>query len=45
VDASVLILNLREARAMPLIMLITALVRRFSRRKQGKPRQADANLY
>ena len=30
---------------MPLIMLITALARRFSRRKQGKPRQAYANLY
>jgi hypothetical protein len=30
---------------MGLIMLITALVRRFKRRKQGKPRQADANLY
>jgi hypothetical protein len=30
---------------MPFIMLITALVRRFSRRKQGKPRQAGANLY
>jgi hypothetical protein len=30
---------------MGLIMLITALVRRFKQRKQGEPRQADANLY
>ena len=30
---------------MGLIMLITALVRRFKQSKQGKPRQADANLY
>jgi hypothetical protein len=29
---------------MGLIMLITALVRRFRQRTQGKPRQADANL-
>ena len=30
---------------MGLIMLITALARRFKQRKQGKPRQAGANLY
>jgi hypothetical protein len=30
---------------MGLIMLITALVRRFKQRKQGKPQQAHANLY
>jgi hypothetical protein len=30
---------------MILIALITMLVRRFKQHKQGKPRQAGANLY